>query len=72
MRDDDPQDNPVPNESSGAPDDPERRSALRAMARYSGAVGGATLVVLTAEEAVAKQPCSTHPNPNPNETNCEP
>lgn len=72
MHDDDPQDIPAPNESFGAPNDPGRRAALRAMARYSGAVGGATLVVLTAEEAVAQQPCSTHPNPKPDETNCVP
>jgi hypothetical protein len=53
--------------------DPERRAALLAIARYSGAVGtAATLTVLSAEEAVAKQPCSTKPGDATPGQNCIP
>jgi len=45
--------------------DPERRAALRAIAKYAGAAGGmATLTVLSAEQAVAQQPCSFFENDN--------
>lgn len=47
----------------------ERRDVLRAFAKYSGAVGVTSFAVLTADEAVANQPCSTHPQPQPGK-NC--
>ena len=54
--------------------DPERRAALRAIAKYAGAAGGvATLTVLSAEQAVAQQPCSFFENDNNGQvpTRCE-
>lgn len=40
--------------------DPARRAALRALAKYSGAVGAAaTFTVLSADDAVANQHCSS-------------
>lgn len=51
--------------------DYNRRDALRAMGKYSAFVGTAGVVILTAEDVVAKQPCSDHPMPRPGH-NCDP
>ncbi len=48
-----------------------RRDALRAMSKYSAYVGTTGVVILTAEDVVAKQPCSVHPRPRP-PRNCDP
>ena len=51
--------------------DGDRRAALKAIAKYTGAVGAASLTVLTAEEAVAQQqPCSALPPQAQDNANC--
>lgn len=51
--------------------DPDRRAALRAIAKYSAAAGGAaSFTVLSAEDAVAKQPCSKFGNNLPPGQDC--
>lgn len=46
----------------------DRRDALLAVAKFSAFVAPASLVLLDASAAKAKQPCSTHPN----QTDCIP
>lgn len=49
-------------DSSTKPENYSRRDALRAVGKYSLALGGASVVALSAEEAAAQAACS-RPNP---------
>lgn len=48
----------------------DRRQTLRALARFAASVAPATVVLLDAGSAHAKQNCSRHPNPKPGQ-NCD-
>lgn len=48
-----------------------RREVMLAIGKYSACIGASSFVVLSADEALARQPCSQHPRPRPGQ-NCDP
>ena len=47
----------------------ERRAVLKSVAKYAAFMAGTSVVLMTPEQALANQNCSTHPNPKPGQ-NC--
>lgn len=51
-----------PTPAEPKPSEFDRRQALTVLSRFAAFVAPASAVLLDAETARAKQPCSTHPN----------
>jgi len=59
------------NPSTSGPAEHNRRDVVKAIGRYSAFIGTSSYVVLSADDALAKRPCSQHPRPRPGQ-NCDP